>query len=194
MVKSLYLQCFYVFLLCQMNVSSIFLSEQLNKNAFYSKLRKSRYVDFTLYGSIAFSRCNLHNNILLNHGQGQTILPPKRFINLVQQPLSSYRTTTFRPATHTDFYQYIQIFYPSNLAKYWFSSLKFGKIQIFSGMRRGFLYIFFSHTDFSTKIHVFLVTYTDFVLDQGGRSVHCMYFGISSFRTIFLYVQKQIKK
>ena len=34
-------------------------------------------------------------------------------------------SNTSRPATH------IQIFYPQNLAKYRFSSLKFGKIQIF---------------------------------------------------------------
>ena len=38
-------------------------------------------------------------------------------------------------------------------------------------MRKGFLYIFFSHTDFSLKIQIFLVIYTDFVLDQSGRSV-----------------------
>ena len=68
------------------------------------------------------------------------------------------------------FYQYVQIFYPLNLAKYWFSSLKFGKIQIFSGMRKGFFYIFFSHTDFPPKIQIFLILYTDFVLDQSGRS------------------------
>ena len=37
-------------------------------------------------------------------------------------------------------------------------------------MRKGFLYIFFSHTDFSPKIQIFLVIYTDFVLDQSGRS------------------------
>ena len=72
------------------------------------------------------------------------------------------------------FYQYIQIFYPLNLAKYWFSPLKFGKIQIFSGMWKGFLYIFFSHTDFSPKIQIFLVLYTDFVLDQSGRSANIL--------------------
>ena len=38
-------------------------------------------------------------------------------------------------------------------------------------MQKGFLYIFFSHTDFSPKIQIFLVIYTDFVLDQSGRSV-----------------------
>ena len=37
-------------------------------------------------------------------------------------------------------------------------------------MQKGFLYIFFSHTDFSPKIQIFLVIYTDFVLDQSGRS------------------------
>ena len=36
------------------------------------------------------------------------------------------------------FYQYIQIFYPSSLAKYWFSSSKFGKIQIFLWTAKGF--------------------------------------------------------
>ena len=39
-------------------------------------------------------------------------------------------------------------------------------------MRKGFLYIFFSHTDISSKIQIFLVIYTDFVLDQSGRSAH----------------------
>ena len=53
-----YLQCFYVFSLCQMNVSNTFPSEQRNKNAFYSKLRKSRYVDFPLYGSIDLDLCS----------------------------------------------------------------------------------------------------------------------------------------
>ena len=48
-----YLQCFYVFLMCQMNLSNTFPYEQRNKNAFYSKLRKNRYVDFPLYGRIA---------------------------------------------------------------------------------------------------------------------------------------------
>ena len=47
-----YLQCFCVFLLCQMNVSNTFPSEKRNKNAFYSKVRNSRYVDFPLYGSM----------------------------------------------------------------------------------------------------------------------------------------------
>ena len=37
-------------------------------------------------------------------------------------------------------------------------------------MQKGFLYIFFSHTDFSPKIQIFLVIYTDFVLGQSGRS------------------------
>ena len=37
-------------------------------------------------------------------------------------------------------------------------------------MRKGFLYIFFSHTDFPPKIQIFLVIYTDFVLDQSVRS------------------------
>ena len=36
-------------------------------------------------------------------------------------------------------------------------------------MQKGFLYIFFSHTDFSPKIQIFLVVYTDFVRDQSGR-------------------------
>ena len=38
-------------------------------------------------------------------------------------------------------------------------------------MRKGFLYIFFSHTDLFSKILIFFVIYTDFVLDQSGRSV-----------------------
>ena len=52
-----------------------------------------------------------------------------------------------------------------------FSPLEFGKIQIFSVMRKGFHYIFFSHTDFFSKILIFFVIYTDFVLDQSGRFV-----------------------
>ena len=56
------------------------------------------------------------------------------------------------------------------MAKYRFSSLKFCKIQIFIGMRNGFLYIFLSHTEFSPKTQIFLVIYTNFVLDQSGRS------------------------
>ena len=62
-----------------------------------------------------------------------------------------------------------------------FLPLEFGKIHIFfleiwqntvffKGMRKGFLYIFFSHTDFPPKIQIFLVIYADFVLDQSGRS------------------------
>ena len=47
---------------------------------------------------------------------------------------------------------------------------QFGKIQIFSGMRKGLLYSFFSHTDFFSKRLIFFVIYTDFVLDQSGRS------------------------
>ena len=37
-------------------------------------------------------------------------------------------------------------------------------------MRKGFLYIFFIHTDFFPKTLIFLVIYTDFVLDHSGRS------------------------
>ena len=58
----------------------------------------------------------------------------------------------------------------------------FGKIQIFFLKIRqnadfffrnakGFsLYFFFSHTDFFPQILIFFVIYTDFVLDQSGRS------------------------
>ena len=42
-------------------------------------------------------------------------------------------------------------------------------------MRKGFLYIFISHTDFSSKIQIFLVIYTDFVLDQSGRSAYALF-------------------
>ena len=48
--------------------------------------------------------------------------------------------------------------------------LKFGKIQICAGMRKGFLYISFRHTDFFPKILIFLVIYIDFVLGKSGRS------------------------
>ena len=37
-------------------------------------------------------------------------------------------------------------------------------------MQKDFLYIIFSHTDFSPKIQIFLVIYTDFVLVQSGWS------------------------
>ena len=40
----------------------------------------------------------------------------------------------------------------------------------FLGMQKGFLYIFFSHRDFFPQILIFFVIYTDFVLDQSGRS------------------------
>ena len=42
-----YLQCFYVFLLCQMNVSNTLPYKQRNKNAFYSKLRKKQIRRFS---------------------------------------------------------------------------------------------------------------------------------------------------
>ena len=37
-------------------------------------------------------------------------------------------------------------------------------------MQKGFLYGVFSHTDFFPEILIFLIVYTDFVLDQSGRS------------------------
>ena len=37
-------------------------------------------------------------------------------------------------------------------------------------MHKGFLYFFFSHTDFFPENTDFLVIYTDFVLDRSGRS------------------------
>ena len=37
-------------------------------------------------------------------------------------------------------------------------------------MQKGFLYISCSHTDFSSKILILFVIYTDIVLDQSGRS------------------------
>ena len=78
------------------------------------------------------------------------------------------------PATHTDFISIYRFFALRILQKYRFSSLKFGKIQIFSGMRKCLLYVFFSHTDFFPKTLIFLVIYTDFVLDQSGRSVNSL--------------------
>ena len=39
-------------------------------------------------------------------------------------------------------------------------------------MWKGFVYIFFNHTYFLHKMLIFLVIYTDFVLDQSGRSVY----------------------
>ena len=42
----------------------------------------------------------------------------------------------------------------------------------FSGMRKGFLNSFCGHADFFlSKRLIFLIVYTDFVLDQSGRSV-----------------------
>ena len=37
-------------------------------------------------------------------------------------------------------------------------------------MQKGFLYSFFSHRDYFPKAQIFLIIYTDFVLDQSGRS------------------------
>ena len=56
-------------------------------------------------------------------------------------------------------------FLPRNLAKY----------RFFTGIQMGFLYIFFSHTDFFPKIQIFLVIYTDFVQYQSGRSAIIVY-------------------
>ena len=67
------------------------------------------------------------------------------------------------------------------MAKYRFSFIKFGKIHIFFHkilqntdffleIRKGFLYLSFSHTDFFPKILIFPFIRTDFVLDQSGRS------------------------
>ena len=39
-------------------------------------------------------------------------------------------------------------------------------------MQKGFLYPFFSDTDFFSKILIFFLIYTDFVLDQSGRSAY----------------------
>ena len=36
-------------------------------------------------------------------------------------------------------------------------------------MQKGFLYIVFNNTDVFPKILIFLVIYTDFVLDQSGK-------------------------
>ena len=51
-------------------------------------------------------------------------------------------------------------------------------------MRKGFLYISISHTDFSPKIQIFLVIYTDFVLDQSGRSLIVLSFPSFAFPII----------
>ena len=61
-------------------------------------------------------------------------------------------------------------------------------------MREGFLYIFFSHTDFSPKIQIFLVIYTDFVLDQSVRSALQYYSTcpVHYFRDMFQRVGKYI--
>ena len=49
--------------------------------------------------------------------------------------------------------------------------MKFGRIQIFSRNAKGFfLYFLQSYRFFFPKILIFLVIYTDFVLDQSGRS------------------------
>ena len=66
-------------------------------------------------------------------------------------------------------------FLPSKFCKILIFFLKIGKIQIFPGMRKGFLYITYSHTDFLPKIQIFFLIYTDFVLDQSGRSVFAVF-------------------
>ena len=58
-----------------------------------------------------------------------------------------------RPATHTDFISIYRFFLPS----------KFCKILVFTP-------IIWQNTDFFPKMLIFLVIYTDFVLDQSGRS------------------------
>ena len=42
-------------------------------------------------------------------------------------------------------------------------------------MQKGFLYIFFSHTDFFPKNTALLVIYADFVLDRSGKSAVCLH-------------------
>ena len=48
-------------------------------------------------------------------------------------------------------------------------------MQVFSGMGKGLLYIFFRHIDFFPKIQIFFAIYTDFVLDQSGRSAYMIF-------------------
>ena len=62
-------------------------------------------------------------------------------------------------------------FFPLEFGKIQISSSKFCEVQIFfSGMRKGFLYIFFTHAYFSSTILMLFVIYPGFVLDQRGRS------------------------
>ena len=64
-----------------------------------------------------------------------------------------------------------------------FLTLKFGKIRIFPkkirqntdffcGMPKVFPYTVLIHTEFFPKIQIIFVIYTDFVLDQSGRSAY----------------------
>ena len=41
-------------------------------------------------------------------------------------------------------------------------------------MQKGFLYILCSHTDLFPKVLIFLVIYTDFVLNQSGKSAYAI--------------------
>ena len=41
-------------------------------------------------------------------------------------------------------------------------------------MQKGFIYILCSHTDFFPKVLIFLVIYTDFVLNQSGKSAYAI--------------------
>ena len=64
------------------------------------------------------------------------------------------------------FYQYILIFL----------TLKFGKIQIFSGMLRVFPYTVLIHTDFFPKLLIYLVFYTDLCqIIVAGLCIHTVY-------------------
>ena len=92
-----------------------------------------------------------------------------------------YNNGDSRPATHTDFHL---------LSVYTdFLHLEFGKIQILSGIQKGFLYIFTSHTNFFPTIQIFLVIYTDFVLDQSGRSVIVVLQVLTSLEIFYLRLE-----
>ena len=85
-----------------------------------------------------------------------------------------------RPATHTDFistYGFLTLtvrlnagLLPLNLAKSFFF-LRIWQSTYFSPeCERVFFIFLINHTDFPPKIMILLVIYTDFVLDQSGRS------------------------
>ena len=88
----------------------------------------------------------------------------------VDEKTNNYCHEYRRPATHTDFINLHTFFTFRIWQNTDFFSLKFGKIQIFFHDAKGFVCFFSIMQIVFPKILMFLVIYTDFVLDQSGRS------------------------